>query len=55
MAADVMHQAPCIPRAGVAAAHADVVHQAQAVHALDVANGRKEEDFGDCVAAVALL
>ena len=34
--------------------HADVVHEAQAVHALDVADGREEEDLGDGVAAVAL-
>ena len=35
-------------------AHADVMHEAQAMHALDVADGREEEDLGDRVAAVAL-
>ncbi len=39
---------------GVGETHADVMHEAQAMHALDVADGRKEEDLGDRVAAVAL-
>ena len=36
------------------ATHADVVHQAEAMHALDVTHRREEEDLCDCVAAIAL-